>query len=45
VHGAFLDDVVEDSAGDLYFDFYWLTLWPAGDAGVSVLKTESDDGA
>ena len=29
VHGAFLDQVVEDGLGDDCFDFYWLVLWPA----------------
>ncbi len=29
VYGAFLDQLVENTHGDDYFDFYWLVLWPA----------------
>jgi hypothetical protein len=29
VYGAFLDELVDGTAGDDYFDFYWLVLWPA----------------
>lgn len=28
VYGAFLDQLVEKTAGQDYFDFYWLVLWP-----------------
>jgi hypothetical protein len=37
VHCGFLSDVVEDTAGDEYFDFYWLVLWPAPFSEVIVL--------
>jgi len=29
VYGTFLDEVVEETAGDEYFDFYWICFWPA----------------
>lgn len=29
VYSAFLDELVEGTAGDDYFDFYWLVLWAA----------------
>ena len=38
VYGAFLDQLVEDTAGDCYFDFYWLILWPAPYSDVRSLK-------
>lgn len=38
VYGAFLDHLVEDTAGDDYFDFYWLVLWPAPYSEVRSLK-------
>lgn len=39
VYGAFLDQLVEDTAGDDYFDFYWLVLWPARYAEPRTLKS------
>jgi hypothetical protein len=38
VYGAFLDHLVEDTAGDDYFDFYWLVLWPATFSEPRILK-------
>ena len=38
IYAAFLDDLVKDTHGDDYFDFYWLILWRAPRAGVRVLK-------
>ena len=38
VHGAFLSDMVEDTAGDYYFDFYWHVLWPSPFSAVVVLQ-------
>jgi len=38
VYGAFLDHLVEDTAGDGYFDFYWLVLWPAPYSDARSLK-------
>jgi hypothetical protein len=39
VYGAFLDLLVEGTAGDAYFDFYWLVMWPAAFSEVRSLKT------
>lgn len=39
VYGAFLDQVVEDTAGDDYFDFYWLVLWAAPYSDARSIKT------
>jgi hypothetical protein len=38
IYGAFLDQLVKDTAGDDYFDFYWLVLWPAPFSKPKVLK-------
>ncbi len=38
IYGAFLDQLVEDTAGDDYFDFYWLVLWPEEYSGPRTLK-------
>lgn len=38
VYGAYLDELVKDTAGDDYFDFYWLVLWPAPYSEPSILK-------
>ena len=38
VYGAFLDQLVGDTHGDDYFDFYWLVLWPALFSDVRSLK-------
>ena len=38
IYRAFLDRLVENSAGDDYFDFYWLVLWPAPYSDARSLK-------
>jgi hypothetical protein len=39
VYGAFLDQLADDAAaGDDYFDFYWLVLWPAPCSAPQTIK-------
>jgi hypothetical protein len=42
VYGAFLDQLVEGTAGDDYFDFYWLVLWPAPYSEPRTLKAYNE---
>jgi hypothetical protein len=44
VYGAFLDQVVEGTHGDDYFDFYWLVLWPAAYSEPRALKVFDEAG-
>jgi hypothetical protein len=39
IYGAFLDQMVKNTAGDDYFDFYWLVLWPAPYSNPQSIKT------